>query len=197
MNGTSSFTSPGVTSETGSIPQAFAEAMRRRQLLHPLLRPRDLDAARLGEDAHLLVLAHALERELRHLLRVVDREDEVRGVSGRAARVRQRALVEQDDVRPALVGEVVGDRVADDAAADDDGAGLAGRVAHRLLIYQKYTRLRGRGGSRSRSRRRAGASPPPRARRRRRGSRGGAPDAPGSRPPAARPGRARGTRSAA
>ena len=29
MNGTSSFTSAGVTSETGSIPHAFAEATRR------------------------------------------------------------------------------------------------------------------------------------------------------------------------
>ncbi len=30
MNGTSSFTSAGVTSDTGSMPHAFAEAIRRR-----------------------------------------------------------------------------------------------------------------------------------------------------------------------
>ena len=56
-----------------------------------------------------------VERQLRHLLRVVDGEDEVRGVPGRAAGVRQRALVEQDEVAPAERGEVVGEAVADDA----------------------------------------------------------------------------------
>ena len=79
------------------------------QLLHALLGARDLDAAALREHVHLLVLPHALDGELRHLLRVVDEEDEVRRVPGGAARVRQRALVEQDDVRPALLGEVVGE----------------------------------------------------------------------------------------
>ena len=111
-------------------PPRLRRGHATRQFLHPLLGPRDLDAARLGENAHLLVLAHALRRELRHLLRVVDREDEVRRVAGRAPRVRERPLVEQDDVRPALVGEVVGDAVADDPAADDDGSSLAGEGAH-------------------------------------------------------------------
>ena len=56
------------------------------QLLHPLLGARDLDAAGLREDVQLLVLAHAVQRQRGHLARVVDREDEVRRVAGRAAR---------------------------------------------------------------------------------------------------------------
>ena len=61
MYGTSSPTSAGVTSDSASMPQAFADDMRRAQLLHALLGPCDLDAARLGEDVHLLVLADALD----------------------------------------------------------------------------------------------------------------------------------------
>ena len=45
------------------------------------------------------------------------------GVAGRAAGVGQRALVELDDVAPAEPGQVVHEAVADDAGADDDGAG--------------------------------------------------------------------------
>ena len=114
-----------------------APRLRRRhppsQLLHPLLGARDLDAAALGVDAHLDVLPLRLERELGHLLRVVDREDEVGRVPGRAAGVRQRAFVDLDDVGPAEPGEVVREAVADDAAADHDGAGLRGEVAHGMI----------------------------------------------------------------
>ena len=93
------------------------------QLLHPFLCACDLDPAAPREDPELAVLANALERELRDLLRVVDRKDEVRRMPGGAAGVRQRSLVEQDDVRPAQADEVVGEAVADDAAADDDRSG--------------------------------------------------------------------------
>ena len=92
------------------------------ELLHPLGRPGDLDPAALGEDAHLLVLLDAIGGERRHLARVVGQEDEVRGVTGRAAGVRQRTLLDLDDVLPAKPGEVVDKAVADDAGADDDDA---------------------------------------------------------------------------
>ena len=92
------------------------------QLLHPLLGARDLEAAGLGEDAHLLVLAHAVERQVGDLAGVVDGEDEVRRVAGGAAGVGQRALVDLDDVAPAEAGQVVDQAVADDAGADDDHA---------------------------------------------------------------------------
>ena len=88
------------------------------QLLQALLGARDLDAAALVQRPGLAVLAHRLERELRHLLRVVDREDEVRGVAGRAAGVGERPLVELDEVGHAELREPAGQGVPDDPAAD-------------------------------------------------------------------------------
>jgi hypothetical protein len=96
------------------------------QLLHALLGARHLDAAADGEHAEFLVLPQAVGRQLRHLARVVDREDEVRGVARRSAGVRQRALVDQDHVLPAEVREVAEHAVADDAGADHDALGLGG-----------------------------------------------------------------------
>ena len=99
-----------------------APGPRRRhppaQLLHPLLGAGDLEAAGLGEHAQLLVLAHRVEGEVGQLAGVVDREDEVRRVTGGAAGIGQRALVDLDDVPPAEAGEVVDEAVADDARAD-------------------------------------------------------------------------------
>ncbi len=54
-NGTFSCTNSGVTS-SASMPQALAAGHPAAQLLHPLLGAGDLEAAGLGEDAHLLVL---------------------------------------------------------------------------------------------------------------------------------------------
>ena len=135
MKGTSSLTSAGVTSRTPSTPQAPAEAMRRAQLLHALLGARDLDAPAGGEHAQLLVLREAVVRQLGHLARVVDREDEVGGVAGRAARVRQRALVEQHQIAPAEPGQVVHEAVAHDAGADHDGARAAGQTPSSSLVF--------------------------------------------------------------
>ena len=129
--GTSAAISSGVSSSRLDAP-----GRRRRrpalELLHPLGRPRDLDAAALGEDAEFLVLADAVERQRRHLLRVIRREDEVGGVAGGAARVRQRALVEEDDVAPAEVRQVPGQAVADDAGADDDDLGSSRDGGHSM-----------------------------------------------------------------
>ena len=100
------------------------------QLLHPLLGARDLEAAALGEDAELLVLLDRVEREVGDLAGVVGQEDEVGGVTGRAARVGQRALVDLDDVGPAQLGQVVDQAVADDAGADDDDLGGGGDGGH-------------------------------------------------------------------
>ena len=92
------------------------------ELLHPLGRPGDLDPAALGKDAHLLVLHDAVRGQRGHLARVVGQEDEVGGVARRAARVRERALLDLDDVRPAEAGKVVDEAVADDPGTDDDDA---------------------------------------------------------------------------
>ena len=89
------------------------------ELLHPLRRAGDLDAAAFREDPERAVLADALHRQRGHLARVVHGEDEVRRVPGRAARVGQRALVDQHELRGAEAREVVREAVADDAGADD------------------------------------------------------------------------------
>src|SRR5881396_786842 len=99
MNGTSSLTSAGVTSFTSSIPHDFADAIRRRSSSsRSSVRATSMPA--LVQGARVAVLLHRVERELRHLLRVVDREDEVRRVTGRAAGVRERALLDLDEIAP-------------------------------------------------------------------------------------------------
>src|SRR5207237_6915290 len=120
----------GRRQELGRLPPGLRRRDPAPQLLQPLRRPRELEPAALREDAELLVLEDAVLGELRHLLRVVDREDEVRRMAGRAAGVRQRPLLEQDDVAPALLRQVVDDAVADDPGADNDDAGLIRYFAH-------------------------------------------------------------------
>jgi len=103
------------------------------ELLDPLGPARHLDAAAGGEGAELLVLAHRVRRQRGDLLGVVHREDEVGRVAGGAARVGQRPLVQQDEVPPAQLGEVVDDGVADDPGPDDDDLGPVGEVVHGFL----------------------------------------------------------------
>ena len=66
-------------------------------------------------------------RQARHRARRVVLEDQARGVRGRAARLPERSLVDDDDLLPARVGEVVGDAGAGDPGADDDDARGLGR----------------------------------------------------------------------
>ena len=54
MNGTSSLTSSGVSSEAGSIPHVSRRRHPSGQLLHPRLGARDLDPAAFGEHVELL-----------------------------------------------------------------------------------------------------------------------------------------------
>ncbi len=104
------------------------------ELLAALLGAGDLDPAALGEDAERFVLRRAVGGEVGHHLRVINREDEVRRVTGRAARVRHRALVDEHQLAPSEAGEVIGERVADDPGADDDGAGPAGGLTHPVIL---------------------------------------------------------------
>src|SRR3990172_822691 len=90
------------------------------QLLEPFRRPGDLDAAALVVDTEVAVLVGAVEREGRHLLGVVGQEDEVRGMAGGAAGVREGALLDEQDLLPALLRQVPGHAVADDPGPDDD-----------------------------------------------------------------------------
>ena len=97
------------------------------ELLEPRFLAGDLDAAARRVDPELDVLALALQREQRHLLVVVGREDEVGRVPRRATGVGQRALVDEHEVGPAEPGEVPDQAVADDAGADHDATGRWGR----------------------------------------------------------------------
>ena len=100
------------------------------EFVHALLGPGDLDAAGIDREVQVAVLVGGLLTEQRHFLVVVDREDEVRRMAGRAARVGQRALVQQDEVGPAEAGQMAHQAVADDAGADDDDLGGSREVAH-------------------------------------------------------------------
>src|SRR5699024_3291713 len=70
------------------------------------------------------------ECEFGDLSGVVDREDKVRGVSGRTAGIGQRTFVEQHDVSPAAISEMVDDGVTDDSCADDDDVGSFWQAVH-------------------------------------------------------------------
>ena len=100
------------------------------EFVHALLGSGDLDATGIDREVHVAVLVGGLLTEQRHFLVVVDREDEVRRMAGRAARVGQRALVQQDEVGPAETGQMAHQAVADDAGADDDDLGGSREVAH-------------------------------------------------------------------
>ena len=92
MNGTISLTSVGVSSREPSIPHEVEDAIRRLSSSIRSGRARDLDAAGLVVHAELAVLVGAVDREGGHLLRVVDEEDEVRGMTGRPTGARERPL---------------------------------------------------------------------------------------------------------
>ena len=112
------------------MPQAFADDMRRRSSsirssVRATSKPPDWVKTPIS-----LYCAHRVEGEVGDLSRVVDGEDEVRRVPGRAAGVGQGALVELDDVVPAELGEMVDQAVADDAGADDDDARVTRDLCH-------------------------------------------------------------------
>ena len=124
MKGTSSLISAGVTSETSSMPHDFADAIRRRSSsMRSSVRATSMPPHTVStpSSSYWRTLSAV---SVRHLARVVDREDEVGRVAGGAARVRERALVDQHEVRPAEPREVADQAVAHDPGADDDCARL-------------------------------------------------------------------------
>ena len=100
MKGTFSFTNSGSTS-SASMPHALALDIRRRSSsirssVRAISKPPDSVKTPIS-----WYCAHRVEREVGDLPGVVDREDEVRRVPGRAAGVGQRPLVDLHDVAPA------------------------------------------------------------------------------------------------
>jgi hypothetical protein len=81
------------------------------------------------DQRHELCQLDRLLGEQRHRARRVVLEHEARRVRRRAARLPERALVDEHDVGASELGEVVGDAGACHAAADDEDAGGSGRAA--------------------------------------------------------------------
>ena len=114
-------------------------ARRRMNALeqrHALGRARDqhraalLPAGRLpGLGFELLIELGRILHEPRHVLVRAQLPDQSGRMPGRAAG--QPPLLQQHDVAPAVLGQVIGDRAADDAAADDDGARAIGKRMRR------------------------------------------------------------------
>ena len=115
-------------------PRLEAEAARPRPAaveLGPALVGRgDLDAAHRVEGAERGELLDRPLRQARHRARRVVLEDQPGRVRGRAAGLEQRALVDDHDLLPAALGQVVGHAGAGDAGPDHDHAGGLGRKAH-------------------------------------------------------------------
>jgi hypothetical protein len=114
--------------------------------VHALLGAGDLDAARVDREAQVPELVGALLAEQGHLLVVVDREDEVGGVARGTTGVRERALVQEDEVGPAEAGEVADEAVAHDAGSDHDDLGAFGEITHGGAPYRNDGRHDGRHG---------------------------------------------------
>jgi len=95
------------------LPPGFGAAELAFHLLEPFVGPGDLDALAERELVHLVVLCDGVVGEQRHLLVVLQGHQEVRGVSRRATRVRQRPLVDLDDVLATEFREVIDETVAD------------------------------------------------------------------------------------
>ena len=109
---------------------AFGRRHTATELLEALFAARHLDAAASILQAERLVLKLAVDGEIDDLLGVVDGEDEVRGVPGGSAWVRQRPFVEQDDVGPAEIAEMAHQAIAHDPSTDDDTTCPRRKVAH-------------------------------------------------------------------
>ena len=133
MNGTSSLTRSGEMSSAGSMPHDFDDVIRRvSSCIRSGVRATSMPPV-IVKTPSSSYWRTRVERERRHLLRVVGQEDEVGGVTRRSARARQRALLEQHDVPPAEAREVPGHAVADDPGADDDDPRLARQPSHVFL----------------------------------------------------------------
>ena len=118
-------------------PRAGAERLGRGELALDLLHAvvvadaRDFEAADAGVVAHLFVEIDGVERRPARQEIVAGRVAEVGGMRCRADVGRHAGLVDADDVVPAALDQVMGDRGADDAAQpDDDDLRLCRKLCH-------------------------------------------------------------------
>ncbi len=121
--------------QRGIDPPGGGRCHAALQFVHALVGAGHLDAAGVDAEAEIPELVGALHTEQSHLLVVIDREDEVGGVTGGTAGVGQRALVDEDHVGPTEIGQVADHTIADDAGSDHDDLGAARKVAHSLIPF--------------------------------------------------------------
>ena len=99
------------------------------QVGETLLRPSHFKAthalgARLAIEFQLAPKLNRIARKARHGLRRIELENETRGVRGRAAGLKQRSLLDDDDIPPAEFRQMVRDAATGDARANDDAPSL-------------------------------------------------------------------------
>ena len=104
-----------------------------RELLHPFRAACDLDAAAGEEHVECGVLAQRVHREVGDLLRMIDREHEVRGVTGRAPGIRQGTFVDLHDAAPSELGQVADGGIAYHPRSDDDDVCAVRLLCHGVL----------------------------------------------------------------
>ena len=121
MYGTIALTCSGVTS-SASIPHERDDAMRRlSSSIRSGVRATSMPPLWVKTPNSLYWLTLSTVSFVISS-RVVGQEDEVRCMPGRAAWIRERTLLDQDDVAPPEPGEVVDEAVTDDAGADHHDA---------------------------------------------------------------------------
>ena len=128
--GTSPRASAGEIS-SASTPQDFAAPAlrlrsRQRSGVAATSRPPTGVEAGLAVELEGVVQPDGAARELRHHAGEVGLEHSPRGVRGGTPGLEQGALVDDDDVAPAELRQVVDGAAAGDAGADDDQPGAAG-----------------------------------------------------------------------
>jgi hypothetical protein len=80
-------------------------------------------------------------RQFRHVRRRTQLRDQASGVPCGAGG--QLFSLQEDHVFPPQLGEVVRDRAADDATADDDHAGMCWDVGHEMTPFGKLLAVEG------------------------------------------------------
>ena len=124
-------------------PEGLRPARLPAQLLHPLLGRGEPDPAAFGParvEVGLLpdppVEVDRVHHHLGQRDRAAQLPDQPGRVEGRAGG--ELVAVDEDDVVPAQLGEVVGERGAADAAADDHAAGRVGELSARHLASSSW-----------------------------------------------------------
>ena len=109
------------------------------QVRETLLRPSHFKAthtlgARLAIEFQLAPKLNRIARKARHGLRRIELENEARSVRGRAAGLKQRPLLDDNNIPPAEFRQMIRDAATYDACANDDAPSLLRQCGIRHLL---------------------------------------------------------------